>query len=300
MFGFTITQRVTSAAGLNVTFRGFTLEHFQNRYIDVLKTKGDSVAKHRQYTQLWNNKLMDISERCVLRALIKSFLYAQDAATRAASYFHKRPGGLHRYADMAKIFRRHFKLDAPTDKDRDEVERVFRATSAGLDGALVISDLFAAEDGARDGGLVAGAEGQVAFRLEEDVLYAQELKTTVEQGGCSHDVTRKYLSQAQDAQIYIAFELIMSMNVAQLARVILHEATHKFAFTGDYAYHASTNDWNTLTSDKAIKNADSYAYGAISVKESSALSPEKIKRVAGPLLSMGELRQIRPSLRGGS
>jgi len=297
MFGFTHQLRVSNAQGLNVTFQGYTLERFKSRYVDPQGGDRGPFSTHTKYTQVMNNDLMDLSQRAVQRALADSFIYARDAAAQAARYFAKRPGGIHRYADMAKIFRRHFKLADPGNEQRDEVERVFAATSQGLNGAVIVSDLFAAKDGQRGGGLVDGAEGQVAFSADEDVAYLRDIMAP-ENRDRSADVTRQHLARSADAQIFIAFANMKFWNVAQMARVILHEATHKFAFTGDYAYHSNDRDWNALTGANAVKNADSYAYGAVSVKASSALSPDKIRRVSNPLISMNELRLIVPSMRG--
>jgi hypothetical protein len=297
MFAFTHQLRITSAAGLNVTFLGYTLEAFKRRHVDPLegdKTKKDPHSRHTKFERVMNNDLMDISKPVVQRALERSFIYARDAATQAAHYFTKRPGGLHRYADMAKIFSRHFKLDAPTDGQRDEVQRVLRLTAQGLSGALVICDLLAAKDGDKNSGLVDGAEGQVVFSAEEDARYMDALKNRGNERPA--DVTRRFLQAAEDPDIYIAFDKLKFWNVAQLARVIVHEATHKYAATGDYAYYSNAVEWNGMTGGDAIKNADSYAYASISVKASSALTPDKIARLEGALIPMRELQRIVPSL----
>ena len=51
----------------------------------------------------------------------------------------------------------------------------------------------------------------------------------------------------------------------QLARIIVHEATHKFAGTSDHAYTYEENDYEDLTMQERVFNADSYAYVIISI-----------------------------------
>jgi hypothetical protein len=159
---------------------------------------------------------------------------------------------------------------------------------------VIISDLFAAKDGQR-GVLVAGAEGQVAMKPEEDQRYMQEVMAldnpTVES---TNDLLRQHLSQADDAQIYIHFNHLVTSNVWQMARLIIHEATHKYAYTGDYAYYSNSAAWGNLLGANAIKNADSYAYAAVSVKASSALTPEKIKDKSSSVISAKQLPTVLP------
>lgn len=296
MFGFTHQLRITSISGLNVTFRGYTREAFKARNVDPLAPRGENPPgqNYKRFTADMNSRLMDLSQPIVQRALDKSFSFAREVANQAASYFKKRPSKFHKYADMAKIFSRHFKLDDPTETQRAEVERVFEATSDGLSGPVIISDLFAALDGQR-GVLVAGAEGQVAMSPEEDRRYMEAVRAlddpTVEE---TNDLMREHLARADDPDIYIHFNHILTCNVWQMARLIIHEATHKFAYTGDYAYHSDSAAWGNLVGANAIKNADSYAYAAVSVKASSALNPQKIKAKGTSIVSAKQLLTILP------
>ena len=51
----------------------------------------------------------------------------------------------------------------------------------------------------------------------------------------------------------------------ELARLIIHEASHKFLFTDDHAYCHEEEKYIGLSNDLKLKNADSYAYAAISL-----------------------------------
>jgi len=295
MFGYTHQLRV-NAEGLNARLMGYTIEKFKSQYVDPqIGNKDDPYGLYVNYLRRMNNDLMDLNQPVVQQALVKSVVYARDAANKAAEYFEKRPGRVKSYSRQQKIFLRHFKLNNPTAIQRDEVERVLKATAKGLNGAIVISDLFAAKDGQRDRGLVDGAEGQVGFNEVDDALYMQDLIAAADEERT--DVTRTHLSTATDAQIYLNFGLMKFNNLAELARIIVHEATHKYAYTGDYAYYSNGHQFSQMLGTEAIKNADSYAYAAISVKESSTLTPEKIKRLGESLLSLQDLQRVVPSMR---
>jgi hypothetical protein len=65
--------------------------------------------------------------------------------------------------------------------------------------------------------------------------------------------------------IHLAFDLTSTYSETAIARIIVHEATHKFADTEDHAYSHETAKWSAMTMAQACDNADSYAYAAISL-----------------------------------
>ena len=266
----------------NITFRGFTKARFKSLYIDPQQVI-NAQDKVYSYTSQMNNNLTDLSSPDVQNSLIKAMIYAQDAATEAHEYFSKRPSTLHPRRRMGKIFSRHFKNANPTTEDRAAAQEIFRLTAAGLCGNIVVSDLFTAADRFNKGALVWGAEGQVAFDPETDEAFMNEL---MEEGGIErkNDIMREYLAEADTLEIYIDFGLLRTFNLQQMARVIVHEATHKFAYTGDYAYFSNSGDVGRMLAQEALKNADSYAYAAISVKAESALTHSKIARLGSTLV----------------
>lgn len=266
-----------------VSFCGFTKERFKTLYLDPAQ-RLNAQEKVYSYTNKMNQDLMDLSDPAVQNALHGSFRYAESAAVAAAEYFARRPTRFHALDRMEKIFERHFKNKKPTDEERRAAQDVFERTAAGLQGNVVISDLFAGADRFNDNrGLTWGAEGQVAFDQATDDLYVAEMR---KEGALTrmNDIMRQFLSTAGSLEIYLDFSLMKRINKFQMARIIVHEATHKFAFTGDYAYMHDTAKFGTLSKGEALKNADSYAYAAISVQEESALTPEKMQRLGTTLV----------------
>ncbi|BFM13096.1 hypothetical protein R50072_32490 [Simiduia litorea] len=49
-------------------------------------------------------------------------------------------------------------------------------------------------------------------------------------------------------------------NENEMAQTIIHEATHRFAGTGDFAYQHDGDKWTNLSSGERLNNADSYAH----------------------------------------
>lgn len=76
-----------------------------------------------------------------------------------------------------------------------------------------------------------------------------------------------YVKGAPRAQgsIHLAFDLTSTYSETALARIIAHEATHKFADTEDHAYMHEFTKFAAMTQAQACDNADSYAYAAISI-----------------------------------
>jgi hypothetical protein len=75
----------------------------------------------------------------------------------------------------------------------------------------------------------------------------------------SHAVTAPrafQTTQALKGHIHLNIE---SGEVLDWATTIIHEATHRFSGTGDFAYVHETDKWKTLTWAEHLNNADSYA-----------------------------------------
>jgi hypothetical protein len=286
MFLPTHQLRITTPES-SVRFRGFTKARFKTLFVDPAEESG-AIMKFNSYSHKMNQDLVDLADRDVQRALDICIDYARDAATAAAQYFAKRPTRFSTLNRMEKIFERHFKLRAPSDEQRLEVQRTFERTAAGLASDIEITDLFVGADLYGDnGGLFWGSEGQVAFDKDTDDAYMGTMRALEadEVDERKNDVMREFLQRAGKLDIYLDFSLLRKSNKQQMARVIVHEATHKFAFTGDYGYMSDDRAFFRMTGADAIRNADSYAYAAISVMEASALTPEKIARLGTRLLN---------------
>jgi hypothetical protein len=62
-----------------------------------------------------------------------------------------------------------------------------------------------------------------------------------------------------------------------MARIIVHEATHRFAATGDFG--CTDHDTRaSLAPKQAVLNADSYAYAAMSVLRNELVTPRSFRR----------------------
>jgi hypothetical protein len=75
------------------------------------------------------------------------------------------------------------------------------------------------------------------------------------------------LAPEQLGSIHVNFSLLLkeqSVNEVSVARTIIHEASHKFCSTSDFAY-AINPDYANLTASQSLGNADSYAYAAVSL-----------------------------------
>jgi hypothetical protein len=82
-------------------------------------------------------------------------------------------------------------------------------------------------------------------------------------------VTRaKYYSDThsgfRNGEIHVSLELLKDYSALSYARIIIHEATHKYFNTDDEAY-AHENTYAGLSLAETLNNADSYAWAAVSL-----------------------------------
>lgn len=67
-----------------------------------------------------------------------------------------------------------------------------------------------------------------------------------------------------NGEIHLHFKLVPNYTDISLARIIIHEATHKYLGTRDHAYaHEAT--YGTLNLQDTLENADSFAWAAVSL-----------------------------------
>jgi hypothetical protein len=65
-------------------------------------------------------------------------------------------------------------------------------------------------------------------------------------------------------EIHVSFKKHLTYSAISFAQTIIHEATHKYLNTEDHAY-ADDPNYFTLSLDKTMENADSYAWAAVSL-----------------------------------
>lgn len=282
MFNPTTYLRITSSE-FSVTFEGFTRSRFKTLYVDPVENI--SRDKHFSYNNLMNNQLVDISDRHVQKALKESYLTAKSAAEKAVGYFEM-PSRLHPRKTMKRILATHFKQTGePNEAALRTIRSAYQKAAVGLKGPIILRDLFAGADRFNDNrGLVWGAEGQVSFDPQVDQLYMQVIQGVGAEE--RNDIMRDFLGGTEALEIYLDFTLIRFHTVDSMARIILHEATHKFAQTADYAYFSSAQDVQAMRPEKALLNADSYAYAGISALRDTLIEHATINQRGGPALPL--------------
>ena len=95
-------------------------------------------------------------------------------------------------------------------------------------------------------------------------------------GGDDFKGTRGYVTNYRPPErgpIHPDFDLAgRSYSPRGLARIIIHEASHRFQFTRDKAYNYNRPKFEAMTVDDALNNADSWAYAALSIDSKSVES----------------------------
>jgi hypothetical protein len=76
--------------------------------------------------------------------------------------------------------------------------------------------------------------------------------------------TRKALFLELAGPVHVAFDLAKQYSTRGLARLLIHEATHSYWHTDD-VFYGHEGGYATMTPDESIRNADSFAYAALSI-----------------------------------
>jgi hypothetical protein len=188
-----------------------------------------------------------------------------------------------------QILVHHFHLTLPKDKDdpalttfSNDLKKIlgfYRATRAGLNGPMTISDAYAGvlRKLARGVANPSADRGYVSARRD----HTQPAKATGLFPRFDPDLAggTKY-STARKGSVHINFDLLNTDSKLSVARTIIHESTHRFKDTEDHAYawyHQTNVDpgdkaYNELDKDEAMDNADSYAYAAICIYKKKLLT----------------------------
>lgn len=257
MYAETTYLSYTNRLGQRVTFAGFTQADFTNRCLGGFqKAKKEYIEKHTVPL------IADLSDPEVQLALIGSFCIARDAAAHATTFFDrqrvgKQPSKLH-----AEIFAKLFSLKNPGKDDYAVLMETFDKTRRGLEGAVLIRDSFRGADQDPAGPGWGPGEGEVLIPPEIRKAYFLRARKKDNNGDIMRAMLEKEAKDIQD--IHVRFNLVKELTKDGLARVIFHEATHKFAYTGDYQYIYDDTSMHKTKSKHALYNADSYAFAAMS------------------------------------
>jgi hypothetical protein len=74
-------------------------------------------------------------------------------------------------------------------------------------------------------------------------------------------------SAFKNGEIHISFKCLEELRYTDemVARVIIHEASHKYWATVDHWYAHQQPEYECMTRYECVENADSYAWGAVSL-----------------------------------
>ena len=154
---------------------------------------------------------------------------------------------------LTAIVNKHFRLGQPgeTTGERrrylNKVRQVMLSTSFHLNTGVYLLDI--------DGGHRRVGSGAP--------LSAQDLADMPLVEGYVTTTRGRFIETA--GPIHLGFDLCQQYTARGIARVIIHEATHSFWKTVDVAY-SHDPDYDIMTPDEAVTNADSFAYAALSIE----------------------------------
>lgn len=145
------------------------------------------------------------------------------------------------------ILRKHMRLrGSDFDAGSKHLKRIATVLFA-MKWGMACPNLRISDVAGRGGG---GTEGYVKFLTQRRLFHRNEVTTK---------------------SIHVEFSYADTYSDRALSRVIVHEASHKFADTEDYAYHHEPA-YDGLPRRKTTDNADSYAYLLMSLAEDTVLT----------------------------
>jgi hypothetical protein len=165
--------------------------------------------------------------------------------------------------------RYHFKLEALTSEEarkeaRTKIFQIMTETDEGLNRSMTLSDslnYYTWNDYAQDEPRVALGKSRAGTEDEAEEGHVKVSGKFIPKS--AYWTSEEFVKGARS--IHIEFSLAAVYPPFQLARLIVHEATHKFAGTSDHAYTYEEDDYEDLTYQERVFNADSYAYVVISI-----------------------------------
>jgi len=166
--------------------------------------------------------------------------------------------------------RYHFKLEAlrSSEARKEVLTKIFQImaeTDEGLNGAVTLSDslnYYTWNDYAQGGGrLTAPGKSRAGTEGESEEGHVKVSRKFIPKS--LYGTPEEFVEGARS--IHIEFSLAAVYPPFQLARIIVHEASHKFAGTRDHAYTYEEDDYEDLTFQERVFNADSYAYVITSI-----------------------------------
>jgi hypothetical protein len=126
------------------------------------------------------------------------------------------------------------------------------------------------------------------WKYEEKVATRNKLPSPYKTFGAIFDKEAGKEVEAAWGNIHVDFALFTNQTNADkhelwtdlaLAGLIIHEASHKFLYTDDHAYCHDGRKYIDLSKSLKLKNADSYAYTAMSLYAGELIEDDKSKQV---------------------
>lgn len=239
----------------------------------------------RLFPEIVGKRLMDINgqdagKSKILKQVYEASVRGRAAAEGALSAF-MRLSSLDKYKEstvletdalLHDIIATHYGNSFKKERIMRIIE-VLAATASGMQNVLNIKQT-------RQGDMAEG----VALPRNFNTVWGPRM-LAVDNGRRSpakvHTMRQKLMSEMleQEARstgagidIQLNYGLLMDFPLDYLVRVVVHEYTHQYAATADYAY-SHDGAYTTLAADKAVNNADSHAYGIMSVLLGRVVAP---------------------------
>lgn len=244
-----------------------------------------------------------IANKAIMVGLYAAFKRARLAADRAVGAFEQAnfSGVFSKTASdplVKSVMKTYFRTTA--QEHVAAILAILKKTRTGLHGDIVIADCAGREMGPY-GGL---AEGIVPLKNQAMVAMNADLKkldqafdnrvaalSSKYSGKKYHEkvqelrygekpvaeamLMHEYLEQGETGSIHVEFSYCTSKSVDAIARIIFHEATHKFGAAADFGY-ASSDTISKLKVEQALLNADSYAFAALSLLRGGLTTPQML------------------------
>ncbi len=164
------------------------------------------------------------------------------------------------------IVNKKFSLRAVAEKDRrwviEKIRQNMLSLSFHLNTGVYLIDIDASRRDIGSGEFVNPANAD-----PNEEAYVTKTKTkydaTTWRATGWKEVTNS-ISGFRKGEMHVSLELLQNYSPVSYARVIIHEATHKYLCTADEAY-AHDPTYGALSLTQTLNNADSYAWAAVSL-----------------------------------
>lgn len=145
--------------------------------------------------------------------------------------------------------------------------------------------------------MMGGAKELAEKSAEQTAGYVQPKKAKVRAMAAAGELERRNakdgsvpIAPEEKGSIHINFATLLAQPQFQslhVARTIIHEASHKFCDTRDFAYSFQP-DYATMTRPQALANADSHAYAAVCLYKDVFFSDAQQMLDAGKTMNLND------------